>query len=162
MKEDYTFEHVCEFFSQFLEKKNMRKTSERFAILEYVNNYKGHFDADMLYADMKDNYRVSLATIYNTIELLMSCGLVVKHPFSGTASKYEKTFDKQSHQHLICSKCGNVKELSDKKLKIILKHKTFPGFEPSHYAFYIYGVCAKCAKKRNKQNSLQDKNQKTL
>jgi Fur family transcriptional regulator, ferric uptake regulator len=145
LKEDFSYEYVHEFFSQFLERKNMRKTSERFAVLEYVNNYKGHFDAEMLFTDMQQNYRVSLATIYNTIELLILCGLVVKHPFGGQTARYEKTFGKQSHQHLVCLKCGSVKEFSDKKLKATLKHKTFPKFESTNYSLYVYGICGKCS-----------------
>jgi len=150
VKEETTIESVREMFTAFLEQKKMRKTPERYAILEKIYFNDSHFDAETLFEDMQKEYRVSLATIYNTIDLLLDCSLIVKHPFVGKKAKYEKTFSKLVHHHLICTICGTVKEFSDKKMRNLIESKSFATFEPSHYSLYLYGVCAKCkGKKKN-------------
>jgi len=82
---------VRDEFMEYLTLHKHRKTPERFAILDHIYLTKGHFDMDSLYKSMIDvNFRVSRATLYNTIELLLDCGLVVKHQFGGNMSKYER------------------------------------------------------------------------
>ena len=153
MKEEYSNEAIKEIFTTFLEKKKMRKTPERYAILEKIYLSEDHFDAETLCNDMQNEYRVSLATVYNTIDLLLDCSLIVKHPFAGQTAKFEKTFGKQIHHHLICSKCGAVKEFTDKKIRTMLRNKTFATFETTHYSLYLYGLCNKCKPlKKGKKN----------
>lgn len=144
LKDDYSYEAIKDIFTAFLKKKKMRKTPERYAILEKIYQSEIHFDAEVLCKDMQKDYRVSLATVYNTIDLLLECSLIMKHPFAGQTAKYEKTFGKQTHHHLICTKCGAVKEFTDKKIRTILKAKSFATFETTHYSLYLYGICNKC------------------
>ena len=144
MKEELTFEAVRDVFTNYLNQKKHRKTPERFAILKQIFDNEGHFDAESLYNQMQNDYRVSLATVYNTMELLLDCGLIVKHPFAGQTSQFEKTFGNSIHHHLVCTKCGSVKEFSHKKIRTVIQSKIFSSFESSHYSLYLYGLCKKC------------------
>ena len=81
---------VRQIFTEYLNANGHRKTPERYAILDTIYSIDGHFDIDMLYSQMmnQENFRVSRATLYNTIILLINARLVIKHQF-GTSSQYE-------------------------------------------------------------------------
>jgi Fur family ferric uptake transcriptional regulator len=150
MKEHKTFEEVKENFTKYLKKQKHRQTPERYSILENIYKYEGHFGAEKLHEEMQKSYPVSLATIYNTIKLLLDCGLIVKHQFDLPNAQFEKTFVETVHHHLICTECGRIKEFSDKNIRTSIQKKVFAKFEPSHYTLYIYGKCEKC-KRKNKR-----------
>ena len=99
----------------------------------------------------KEKFRVSRATLYNTIILLIDAGLVIKHQF-GNTSQYERLYNNETHHHMICTCCGKVSELEDDNLKQAIAQTKLKGFYVSHYSLYIYGLCSKCmAAKRKKK-----------
>lgn len=136
---------VNEEFTEYLTLHKHRKTPERFAILNHIYSTKGHFDMDSLYKSMVDvNFRVSRATLYNTMDLLLDCGLVVKHQFGGNVSKYERSYGNENHNHLICTTCGEVWEMKNDDLLTPAQLKKIRKFTVNYYSMYIYGTCSKC------------------
>jgi Fur family transcriptional regulator, ferric uptake regulator len=137
---------VNTIFSTHLENSGFRKTPERFAIIEEIYKRHDHFDAEALYIHMKtQNYRVSRATVYNTLELLVNCDLVKKHQFGKNLAQYEKSYGFKQHDHVICAKCSKVVEFCDPRVQQI---KSMIGellnFQITHHSLNLYGICGTC------------------
>ena len=159
--EENVKETVKQMLTEYLQKNGHRKTPERYAILETIYSIKGHFDIDTLYHYMENegNFRVSRATLYNTMDLLTEAHLVIRHKFDNSA-QYEKSYNMTTHFHRICTSCGSVTEVQDDKLRQVIENAHSKGFSIDHTSLYMYGMCSKCkaakSRKENKEKKLRE------
>lgn len=135
-----------EVFNGYLEKQALKKTSSREAILRAVSLFKGHFDADALLDSVKKNdARVSRASVYRTIPLLVTAGIVEESVHHDGRKVYEFKKDKGHHDHMICSRCGAILEFSD---DVIEKHQEMIAkkyrFKMQDHHLVIHGICGRC------------------
>ena len=138
-------DEVRSIFQAFLKKRNKRQTPERFAVLEEIYKTDDHVDADELYLRLKqEGTRVSRATVYNTLELLMECELVVRHQFGKNQAKYERAYSYWQHDHLICMDCNELFEFCDPRLQSIQEMVAeIYEFDIKHHSLNMYGHCVR-------------------
>jgi len=146
MSEPNSERKQIERFTSFLISKNLRKTPERYEILRCAIECEGHFDIERLHRELdKKGYHVSRETVYNTIELLCSSGIIRKLLFDTHQARYELA--ELTHSHLVCTQCGEITEISLDEIDARLATMSFKSFTPAYVSTCIYGLCDNCKNK---------------
>lgn len=138
-----TIDLVKEIFRSYLKEHNQRQTPERFMVLQEIYRADGHFDADDIFFNMKSaGTRVSRATVYNTLDLLVECGLVQRQQFGENQYYYERAYAYQQHDHIICKECGTVLEFCDPRIQEIkTMMEQMHDFNISGHSLHFFGTC---------------------
>jgi Fur family ferric uptake transcriptional regulator len=150
--DDKTYKEICDSFSDYLTEKNLRKTEERLTILKKICSLPNHFTVDQLEQQLVEaKFHVSKATLYNTVDVLVEGGIIVRHQIASKKVEYELRKKAETHLHQVCSNCGAQREV---KIDTLLKsgiYSHITRFTPEYFSLYVYGVCSKCKNKRKKQ-----------
>jgi Fur family ferric uptake transcriptional regulator len=141
--------------TNYLKAKKMRRTPERFAILEKVFSTDAHFYVDALHEALEmEGYHVSLSTVYSTIQIFVEAGLVRRHQFGNQPAQYERVLQglTENHHHLVCTSCGRVRAVKDKDHELCdcITALRYPTFKTEFFALYVYGLCSRCQKRLKK------------
>ncbi len=137
-------------FREHLKREGLKSTPERMVILREVLSAKKHFNADELYESIhKHNKKVSRATVYRTIPLLVECGLIIETLRCQGRVSYERTFGFEHHDHMVCLGCGKIIEFKDDRLEelqtqICERYE----FKQVEHRLGIRGYCKECVVKR--------------
>jgi Fur family ferric uptake transcriptional regulator len=133
-------------FRRFLSDRNLPATQPRLAVATVVLDASDHVSADdVLRRVAKHGLDVGLATVYRTLDLLVSSGLVAERDFGEGFRRYEPVAPGQAHEHCICSSCGRVMELSNDRLeRVIALVAEEVGFRPHHHHLEVFGLCRDC------------------
>ncbi|MDR2473956.1 MAG: transcriptional repressor [Tannerella sp.] len=138
-------ETIEEAFSEYLKSKNLRHTIERDAIFGKIYNTDEPFTPEMLRQKLEDeNFRVSKASIYNTIELLLDAKIIVRHQFTNSLVQYELKHLSEGYAYLICTHCDRVRKIREEKINNFLDKLKISKFTSEYYSLYFYGICSRC------------------
>ena len=147
---DETLEHrtreALEKFERFLHKKDLRLTEARAAIVEAALARDGHYPIEDLIADLKQRgIRGSKATVYRTLPLLAEAGILQPAILAGDTRSYETTYGRVHHDHLVCTRCGQVVEFEFEAFEILQRDvATKHGFRLEGHHHELFGVCPQC------------------
>jgi len=144
-----TTQREIQRFRQFLATEGLKLTNERVALIEEIFATHYHFEADELLAKMKQKgLKISRATVYRTLELLVKSGMVRRVHLGEDHYHYEHVTADSHHDHLICTTCGTVIEFNDEALeKRQLEICERKRFTPTFHNLQILGLCGSCRRK---------------
>ena len=142
-----------EKFIEFLYSRGLKYTTERKSVFTHVFESHKHFEADELLVDLRLNgYKVSKATIYRSLALLVESGLLREVISGERHTHYEHVHGQEHHDHLVCDNCGRIIEFFEKNIEnlqvaVCKKNK----FVPKSHRLQIQGLCEDCFKKPDKK-----------
>ncbi len=137
-----------EVFSLYLKEKDLKLTAQRELILETFLASRGHVSAEELFQRARAKQpHVGFATVYRTLKHLGQCGLARELDFGDGRVQYEPEFNRQHHDHMICTQCGTYIEFLNPQIEelqeqVSRKH----GFKITSHRMQLYGLCQKCQK----------------
>ena len=109
---------ISKILIKILKSEGLRYTDQRQAIWDEIQNSNEHRDAEDIYLELKErNVKVSRATVYRTIDVLVKNRLVRKMDVGDGRSLYEPRLDNEHHDHMICIDTGNIIEFYNKELE---------------------------------------------
>ncbi|MCY4108138.1 MAG: transcriptional repressor [Chloroflexi bacterium] len=127
----------------------VRITEQRKLVASIMDEGRSHPDADEIYRRARTiDPRISLSTVYRTLALLKSEGLVQDHRFDEEHAHFEPVVDKPGHQHIICQGCGDIMEFQlnlDPAQRAAVEDAT--GFQYVSERIEVMGVCGNCRNK---------------
>ncbi|MCH3993535.1 MAG: transcriptional repressor [Prevotella sp.] len=149
-----------DILDSYLTTSHRRRTPERYTILDAIYNMTGYFSlADLDTQLEKGNFRVSRATLYNTMHLFVDLRLVSCHRFQKCVL-YEASYDSNGNSFQICSVCGKITVLHTPKIDQLVKDMKLKRFRKDRYSLYIYGVCSSCQAKLTRNRTQKIKKSK--
>lgn len=133
-------------FSEFLEKKALKLTSQRRTILRTAVEAKGHFSAEaLLKLSKKQDATISKATVYRTLALLKEAAILEEQDFGEGKKLYERAEGRKHHDHLICIKCGRIIEFENDPIeKLQDSEASKHGFKIVYHSLKLFGYCRGC------------------
>lgn len=136
--------------TEYLARTGRRNTTERLEVLEAARTLGAGFTVEELAAAVAARgVRVSLATVYNAVEILVSAGVIARY-FGTRGARYEML--PANRHHLVCLRCGKIKAVKDQSFTEVLRARHYSAFTASYFEMTVYGTCSACARKAKKTN----------
>ncbi|WP_244241600.1 Fur family transcriptional regulator [Leptospira jelokensis] len=142
-------------FEEYLKENGLKITNQRLLVAQKIFSSHNHFTAEGLLDELKDNKdRISKATIYRILAIMVEAGLLEEHDFGKDYKYYEHIIGHEHHDHIICMQCGRIVEFIDERIEELQnKAARENGFTITGHSLNIFGNCsnfANCEHKNKK------------
>ena len=143
--------NATDLFTEFLKQKRLKLTQQRMDILQKLLSIQDHVNAEELFHQVrKDNPSIGYSTVYRTLKLLSECGIVTENHFGDRITRYESSFNKAHHDHIVCVKCSEIYEFENEEIEKLQKEVAKNlGFKMLDHKLEIYGICKQCIQVRD-------------
>ena len=133
-------------FRKYLERRGLKLTSERQALFDELFARHEHFEADELLVRLRTKHKkISRATIYRTLDLLVDSGIVGRVRIGESGYRYERLRAGEHHDHLICNECGRVIEFFEPAIESLQDEVCEKyGFLALSHSHQLRGICRQC------------------
>lgn len=144
--EQQPVEKVRQSLERYIRSRGLKATRQRDLIVEALARAKGHLTVEQIVTDVRrQDARVSQATVYRTMRLLVECGLASARQFGDGQTLYEIAGERNHHDHLICTRCKTIIEFENDRIEhlqdsVAKRH----GFLVTHHKMELYGLCKQC------------------
>jgi Fur family ferric uptake transcriptional regulator len=138
-----------EIFKEYIQTRGLRQTPEREKILREIVAIEGHFDVDELYLRLRhQGSKISKASIYRTLPLLVDCGLIREVDYTDGHWHYEHIYGLPHHCHLRCLECGAIVEFEEALLTCVEQKLAWRfGYIITNHTLEVQGYCPECQEK---------------
>jgi Fur family transcriptional regulator, ferric uptake regulator len=144
-------DRALEKLSELVRARGLKSSSVRDAVARAALQRRGHFSVDELVHDLrrKGVDGVHPATVYRVLPLLVEAGLLqATLVSSGEGARYERAFEREHHDHLICTRCGQVIEFRSEAIEVLQREVAETlGFNLTGHVHELLGTCEDCSKR---------------
>ena len=142
-----SYEKLLEKFQALLKENSLKFTKQRELVVKFLYENEGHFTPEDIYTQLKQQHpdiNIGIATVYRTLTLLESSQISSSISFGTQGKKYELGL-KKHHDHIICTKCGNIIEFFDDVIEERQEEiaKKF-NFKMTDHTMKLVGLCENC------------------
>ena len=140
-----------EILRKYIEIKGLRKTNQRYNVLEVFLSNESHLSVDKLYVLVKKKHpEISHSTVFRSMKIIFNAGLATKIRTCEGIIQYEHLYKHSQHGHMICSNCHKMIEFDDTMVKELLKKVARKEkFKPQVFRTKILGICKDCQQRAN-------------
>jgi Fur family ferric uptake transcriptional regulator len=149
-------EQIVKRFERFLRSRSLKLTAQRRRIFDRAFGTHEHFSAERLYDWLRNEpgEKVSRATVYRTLSLLLEGGFVEALDAGRGELVYEHVLGHQHHDHMVCLDCGRIEEFHEERIEELqLEACRKKGFQLTGHDLRLRGYCRSCARKRDARRS---------
>ncbi|UIF28323.1 transcriptional repressor [Levilactobacillus brevis] len=136
---------------QTLKDHHVRVTPQRQIILTYLVTHHNHPSVDTIFNALASQLpNLSMATVYNTLNLLVDLGVVIELPNDNGGLRYD--FYGRPHYHVICENCGKITDVFAPDFPEIERQLNQEAADQTGYLITsnhveVYGLCPECQQK---------------